>query len=331
MKRWLIVLTVGIGGTGFPAVRAAADPKMPPREQRYSMGNRPSVAQPSSGRSVVRAHHGSGGHHSSHYYHPRHHGAHRHFPYSPYGYGYRYYRYPYSYPYYHGPYRGYYYPGPVFLPAETLYGPEAVKRFMGVDHWFRPGSNVNVIVTPNQGNRPVENAAEPQQLPRPAPNQPAPNQPAPNQRVTLLAWKFIGFGDAHFGNQQYADANERYQKAAGIAPQLADAWFRQAFALVAMGRHELAVRAIKRGLELEPNWATSDFRLGELFGGNGPAKTAHVETLAKASDKNPNDADLLFLLGVHLHFDGKPQRAVPFFQRAKQLLGGDDAHLKRFL
>ena len=40
---------------------------------------------------------------------------------------------------------------------------------------------------------------------------------------------------------------------------------------------------------------------------------------------------LLFLLGVHLHFDGKPQRAAPFFQRAKQLLGRDDAHLKGFL
>lgn len=29
-------------------------------------------------------------------------------------------------------YRGYRYPTPVFVPAETLYGPQAVKRFMGV-------------------------------------------------------------------------------------------------------------------------------------------------------------------------------------------------------
>jgi len=44
-----------------------------------------------------------------------------------YGYGYPapYYGYP---PYYYG-YRYYY--GPVFVPAETMYGPAAVRRFMG--------------------------------------------------------------------------------------------------------------------------------------------------------------------------------------------------------
>jgi len=38
----------------------------------------------------------------------------------------RYYRYPRVY------YRGYLYPPPVYLPAERLYGPQAVRRFMGV-------------------------------------------------------------------------------------------------------------------------------------------------------------------------------------------------------
>jgi len=54
--------------------------------------------------------------------------------YVPYGYGYGYY----------SPYYGYYprryryprvyypYPPPLYLPAERLYGPQAVKRFMGV-------------------------------------------------------------------------------------------------------------------------------------------------------------------------------------------------------
>ncbi len=44
-----------------------------------------------------------------------------------YGYGYPAYGYPYP-PVYYGPR---YYPGPVFVPAETLYGPAAVQRFMG--------------------------------------------------------------------------------------------------------------------------------------------------------------------------------------------------------
>ena len=103
MKRWLIVLMVAVGGVGFPAARAAADPKMPPREQRFSTGNKPAVAHSSSGRSKARAHHGSADHRGSSHFRPHHHGAYRHFHYSPYGYGYRYYRYPYSYPYYYRP------------------------------------------------------------------------------------------------------------------------------------------------------------------------------------------------------------------------------------
>ena len=59
---------------------------------------------------------------------------------------------------------------------------------------------------------------------------------------------------------------ERYRKASQSAPQLADAWFRQGFALSAMGRYDLAVTAIKRGLKLNPNWAKSDFDLKELYG-----------------------------------------------------------------
>ncbi|MDZ7617652.1 MAG: hypothetical protein U1E05_11645, partial [Patescibacteria group bacterium] len=44
------------------------------------------------------------------------------------------------YPDYYPVYPGWYspYPPPIYLPAEELYGPRAVQRFMGVDHWFRP-------------------------------------------------------------------------------------------------------------------------------------------------------------------------------------------------
>lgn len=58
--------------------------------------------------------------------------------YSPYYRGYGYYPrdygyYPYYPPAYRYPrfYRGYLYPPPVYLPAERLYGPQALRRFMG--------------------------------------------------------------------------------------------------------------------------------------------------------------------------------------------------------
>ncbi|MDZ7619412.1 MAG: tetratricopeptide repeat protein, partial [Patescibacteria group bacterium] len=183
----------------------------------------------------------------------------------------------------------------------------------------------NIIIQGGAGGQPAGDAA-----PAPPPEDPKPPR-GTSQQALNLAWRFIGFGDAHFANQNYAEANERYRKAATASPQLADAYFRQAYALMAMGRYDLAVSAIRRGLSLAPGWPKSGFNNAELYGDNPQAKAAHLEALAAASEKDPHNADLLFLVGVCLHFDGKPERAAPFFERADQLLADDDAHVKAFL
>ncbi len=294
------------------------------------------------------------------------------YPYPPYDYGYNYgygwggyAPYPY-YPPYYNPYPypyPYPYITPLAIPSETLYGPQAMLRFMGLDNWLVPPTNLNVIVAPkknaaaggavNPGQPPAQPAQPPAQpgqppsqppqpplQPGPVPVQPAPGpqppaagqpNPRPNEQTLGLAWKFIGYGDAHFGNQRYPDANVRYRKATRVAPQLADGWFRQGFAMTAMQRYDLAARAFKRGLVLEPDWPKSDFRLGELYGGNNLAKTAHIDALADAAVKAPTNADLLFIVGVFLHFDGQQNRAKPFFQRALQMAGADGEYLKVFL
>ena len=56
------------------------------------------------------------------------------------------------------------------------------------------------------------------------------------------------------------------------------------------------------------------------------AKTQHIETLARAVEANPFDADLLLVLGMQLFFDGQADRAAVFFSRAAQL-GADEDHL----
>lgn len=240
--------------------------------------------------------------------------------------------YPYpAYPGYYPPYPGYYPPyylPPVVLPAEELYGPGAVQRFMGVDHWFQPQqpqSQPPVII-----QRDVGEAAQPQPQPAAEPDEEKPGR-ATNRHALNLAWRFLGFGDAHFGNQNYSEANDRYRKAATAAPLLADSYFRQGYALMAMGRYEHAVRTIRRGMDLDADWPRSDFHNAELYSDNPQAKAAQLETLATAAEKDPHNADLLFLVGVMLHFDGKPERARPFFERAGQLLAGNDAHVRAFL
>jgi tetratricopeptide (TPR) repeat protein len=169
--------------------------------------------------------------------------------------------------------------------------------------------------------------------------QPEDDQPAEekvprgsNPRAINLGWRFIGFGDARFSEQEYAEAYVRYKKAAQAAPVLADAYFRQGYALIALGRYELAATALKRGLEIDPGWAGSDFRNDDLYADHPQAKMAHLDALAQAAVEQPNDADLLFLVGVFLHFDGQTDRAKPFFRRAARIAGvGGDIHLRGFL
>ena len=222
------------------------------------------------------------------------------------------YRYPYAYPLYDS------YLPPLYLPPDELFGPRAAKRFIGVDDQSRLRPNGNIILSPSRDNN--DEAVEPKKG----------AQRGTNAQAVALAWKLIGFGDARFAEQKYSEANQRYRTASGNAPQLADAWFRQGFALAALGRYEQAVGAIKRGLKINPNWAKSDFNLKELYGADEMAKNAHRDALAEAAEAKPNDADLLFLLGVHLHFDGQADRAVKFFQRAKEIAGDDAEHLKAF-
>ena len=147
----------------------------------------------------------------------------------------------------------------------------------------------------------------------------------------ILASRFLGFGDGHFAGGKYAAAYRRYKKAADAAPTLADAYFRQGFALIALGNYRQAARVFKRGLEIAPDWPRSGFRLQELYGPSAAAKTAHLGTLSQAVVDQPHDPDLPFLLGVLVHAGGEPDRAVPLFERATRLSVGSDAHLRAFL
>jgi hypothetical protein len=230
-----------------------------------------------------------------------------------------------SYPYAHGvimydPYSGAYryysngigaivYP-PAYTSPDDSFGPQSMRRFIGADSRSRPKSSDD------------DETPEPKKT----------SERGTNSQSTTQAWKIIGFGDARFAEQKYLDANERYRSAARTAPQLADPLFRQGFALLAMGRYEPAFAAIKRGLKLDPKWAQSDFELKKLYGKDDEGKKdAHRETLAAASEAAPHDADLLFLLGLHLYFDGQAERAAKFFERARDVAPENAEYLKGFL
>jgi tetratricopeptide (TPR) repeat protein len=211
---------------------------------------------------------------------------------------------------------------PLWIPPGAMFGPQAVQRFIGIDN--PPQFPVPQAQAQSQKggfgvlapNPPLAKAA---QKPR-----------ATNADSRTRSQRFIVLGDGYFAKQSYSDASQRYKLAVQAAPDMADGYFRQGLALVALGRYDTAARSLKRGLGLQPNWAASGFRLGTLYADNGLAKAAHIEALAQEALRAPS-SDVLFLLGVMLYFDGQGERARPFLVRSRELAAGDDAHLDGFL
>jgi tetratricopeptide (TPR) repeat protein len=207
--------------------------------------------------------------------------------------------------------------GPALAPANMLSGPQVL---MG---WNNP--------TPPAGAPPLEmKAPSPQERVKgvggfgeladdEAKNGDRPKVRASNAEAISRARQFIAYGDQHFHVQEFSDAYQRYKKAAAAAPDLAAAPFRQGFSLMAMGRYAPAAKALKHGLALQPDWANSPFRVDDLYGDNRLAKATHLEQLATEATEQPRNADLMFLLGASLYFDGQGERARVFFERAAEL------------
>jgi tetratricopeptide (TPR) repeat protein len=215
-----------------------------------------------------------------------------------------------------------YYPCPLYLPplvvpAEAIYGPAAAWRML--DAVMPPA--VPTIPTIVNAPRPAEIA------PADANRKP----PASDQRAVDRARRYVTLGDAAIREQNYAMAKSRYHKALAIAPDLAESYFRQGQTLVALGKYDDAVETFKRGLKLDPLWPQWPLRLDVFYGPNQVAKAAHLEAVAQRALAEPNNPDLLFLVGVELYLDGQRQRSRKFFVRAEQLTLGDAGHVRSFL
>jgi tetratricopeptide (TPR) repeat protein len=131
--------------------------------------------------------------------------------------------------------------------------------------------------------------------------------------------KILDVGDALFHEQKYHEALQRYKSATAAAPDMIESWLRQGFALSATGRYELATRAFRRAAAIDPSALDAKFSLDDLYRDAVEAKASHYDALARAALAEPERADLLYLLGMMLHFDGERDRAAAFFSAAKSL------------
>ncbi len=143
--------------------------------------------------------------------------------------------------------------------------------------------------------------------------------------------QFQAEGDHWLHEGQFVKAYLRYLEAQREAEDRGDVYFRQAFALVALGRYSHAVMKLKRGLQVDPNWPKSRITLDAVYGvENVVQKTEYLQRVADWANANVRDADRLFLMGVMLFCD-EDDRANEFFRGAVKLTSGQDAHVRAFL
>jgi len=214
-----------------------------------------------------------------------------------------------SYPYY-----GAYYNAPLFAPAGAIYGPVAVRNFLGM---AEPTAPAPAAVKPSAVV--VKKLGEPRKV----------REASPEYR--RKADQFIAQGDMLFREQKYQQAIDRYKLAIEMAPDTAEAYWHKGHAYAATNRYELAASSFRRALTLAPDIARGGFSLDKLYGDTHMARDAHLESIAGYLLENPTSADAYFVLGIFLHYSGEERRAEKFFAKAAELAGPDAKYLARFV
>lgn len=137
-------------------------------------------------------------------------------------------------------------------------------------------------------------------------------------------------GDVWMKRLKFLNAYERYKYAISSANDRPEPYFRLGYALAAVGSYDSAVKYLKQGLELDPQWPSHGEHLEAIFGDdNRLAILSLIERVTGWVREDIRDPDRLFLVGVLLHFKGD-DRASQFFEAAYRLSGSGD-HLLAFL
>lgn len=227
----------------------------------------------------------------------------------------------YSYPGGYGNYGFFSGTTPTNADTQAAFGPQAVKQFMGAGRQLA----LQPINQDLQVPKKFENPEDPFKSPA------GQVVNISNLKSRQRAARFVERGDGLFRQQKFNAALQRYKSAAQFAPDLATAHFRKGLALIALGKYDLASTAYRQGLRVDPTWIQTGFRLDLIYQDNRTSKTTHLESLASVALRNPANADLLFLVGTFLYFDGQQDRSLRFFQRAAELSSNRDTHVASFL
>lgn len=150
---------------------------------------------------------------------------------------------------------------------------------------------------------------------------PPPIRPSTNEA------KFASLGHEHKGDLQmqrlsYTDAVAHYRQAVSAAADRAEPHIKLGIAEAARGEFAEAVRQLKIGLQIDPEWPAQRVRLDDIVGDDQLlGKTLIKQRIADWTRADVRDADRLFLLGVFLYMDNDPERGETVLETAARLVG----------
>ncbi len=219
---------------------------------------------------------------------------------------------------------------PVVVPAEQFFGPAAAARMLGVDLFGAVPAQLGTIA-PDCVDQDRVVPLAPEVIGQRAELARAKREEKPpfvsNAAARQRAAKFMELGDGYFAEAKYVLAYERYKSAVQAAPDLVDPYLRRGQALIAMRSYDLAALTYRHAFKLHPDWSKTAFRLDALYGDRQHDKEDHLDALAAAAEREPT-AELMFLVGAQLLYDGQAERSVKFFERAKDLPHRDPLPLR---
>ena len=164
-------------------------------------------------------------------------------------------------------------------------------------------------------------------------NTPVDTEPLPpisTPEAKLKSMRAQAQGDTWFRQQEYHKAYDRYKAAVSDAPDRGEAHLRLAVVYTALGHLDLAVRQLKRGMAVDPQFTTKAEPLNKIFGeGNSIAQSAVVHKATLWTKEDVRDPDRLFLLGTLLYLQGD-DRAKILLETGLMVGGGGD-HFRNLL
>ncbi len=129
-------------------------------------------------------------------------------------------------------------------------------------------------------------------------------------------------GVAAFRNAEYSQAVRHFIRAAKLNQGDPASRIHAAHAMVAIGRYQEALPALRRAFQLQPKIAYLALDIRRDYGPKADFD-AHLKALADAAREAEDDPALWLLLGYYQFFSGRESQALASLTKADELAAGD--------